>query len=227
MPELADDGLLARRQRLYWTFNFLPSSYCDESWLPAGLNDQILGRRLNDEHPCHRYLSPWLLRRFGLEQQFDLELGDSRSRIALLPRDALDRLALMLGLVSCQDTLRKTVQPQFVRDLKASCCLDNLGVLLSTPARLRIRPLPGMPQIIGDDDLPGLQEQGRWFVWSLMADESKAVKKRFRLKYPQQPAARRWPHAQRLVSRDETPQLAAWAVERLIPEALPQWAWLF
>jgi len=111
MPE--HDGAIAasrEKRQLFWAFNFLPSTYCHASWLPPGLDDARIGGRDSPEHPCHRYLSPWLLTQWGLDRHFELDFHDPASRIALLNAEAIERLGLMLALLGRQDVLRRTVQ---------------------------------------------------------------------------------------------------------------------
>src|SRR5688572_28992653 len=98
-----------RRDAMVAAFNFLPSTYCQPSWLPAGLDAWREDERRDAAHPAHRHVSPWLLARHRLSCEYELSCEDPRVRLALLDAPALTQLSWALGLLGCQSMLRRTV----------------------------------------------------------------------------------------------------------------------
>lgn len=220
------DAPEAQRQPLIGIFNFLPSTYCQPSWLPPGLQSWPEDERHQPAHPAHRYVSPWLLARHRLSCDYELSCEDPRVRLALLDVPALSRLAWALGLLGCQSTLRRTVQREVLRGVREASGIDDLPLLMAASMnRFHLQVPPQSPADLAAGSLPRVRQAGEGFLWGLLAGHSRAVKGRLRMKLWPMSNERRAGH--RLVPDAQAPAFCAWMADTLVPRLLPTWAWLF
>ena len=219
MPEAA-------ARELAWRFRLLPSTYSDESWLPQGLSDALMPSRAEPSGMCHRYLSPWMTQHFKLGDAEAMDLDDPLRRLALLDGETLQRLAPALGLLSCRDALRHTLDGAVLGRLRAACGLDELGFIAASadgllPADLALPPV----DLAGEGAGPALAACGRRLLLALAGTDQLPVIRRLRLKFPRAAGLKAAPRAP--AGARERAALSSWLSARLIPRIAAPWAWLF
>lgn len=212
---------MASRQTI-WTFNVLPSTYCDASWLPFAPDTVPIKDIERPDRPCHRYLSPWLLREHGLDVRFHFDFADRLLWVALLAPAHLERLALLLGLVLRRDVLRQTVDGRALAGLRALLQLDETRCLVSSADHFELG-LSG-PLALGPVDgslQPRLVRDGQRVLLQVVPREAAAVHGRFKLKLPKAIVQQReatMPPASAL------PAMRRWIVDELVPRMVAPWA---
>jgi len=222
---MADAAAAARdRRELAWQFNLLPSLYCHDSWLPAGLPDTVRATRHDPGALCHRQLSPWLLARCHVAERFEFGFDDAARRLALLDGAALSRLAPALGLLVRREALRRTVHGPALAGIRQACGLESLGFVVMSAGRFSLHGPSG--GALDPDGLAALPLLGRQLLTELASHGQWAVAGRLRLKFgrgtsPRAPRPAGW------IADGDAPALMSWVADQLIPKVVPQWAWLF
>ncbi|WP_162634439.1 SctK family type III secretion system sorting platform protein [Ralstonia sp. GX3-BWBA] len=216
----------ARLAGLVATFNLRPDRYIDASWLPAdwplALRDPVrygeAGRAV---------LARALLQAHQLHGEWDYDFAAMEKRVALLPADALERLAVCCGLCLHRQWLREGEVSRKTRqaiDLAfgaplVAFALERMPAFEAVAETLQAqRQYPRLA-------VETLRARGRRLLTDFLVPFGPAVIRRLALKFPRNAAdADRPPY---LLGRTQRAELGELLRLSLIPEQVPAWDWLF
>lgn len=216
----------ARVAALVATFNLRPDRYIDASWLPA---DWPLPLRdpMRYGEAGRAVLAQALLQAHRLQGEWDYDFQPAEKRIALLPADALERMAACCGLCLHRQWLREgevSRKTQQAIDLAFGAPLVTFA-LERMPAfeavAETLQPQRQYPRLAVET----LRARGRRLLTDFLVPFGPAVTGRLALKFPRNVA-----HADRppyLLGRTQRAELGELLRLSLIPEQVPEWDWLF
>jgi hypothetical protein len=207
---------------LVWQFNLLPSLYCDQSWLPCRLDDGLLRSRSRPDSRVHQVLSPWMLDRFRLRDDFCFDFADPCRRLALLDGQALERLAPATALLARREALRRTLDRSVLDLVRRACRIDEVGFMILDPSRGSPAAQPREAGPLDAAEVARLPARGRNLLLALGSGGRAGVAHRMRLNFPRPLRVRAEP-----LDDNERAMLAAAIVGELVPRLIPSWTWLF
>ncbi|ATG21667.1 hypothetical protein LMG18090_04399 [Ralstonia mannitolilytica] len=216
----------ARLAGLVATFNLRPDRYIDPSWLPADWPLPLRDPARYGE-AGRAVLARALLQAHHLDEEWDYDFAPVDKRIALLPGDALEHMAVCCGLCLHRQWLREADVPRKTRQ----------AIDLAFGAPLMVFALERMPAFEAVAETLQTQRQhprlavetlrarGRRLLTDFLAPFGPAVLRRLALKFPRNAGgADRPPY---LLGRTQRAELGELLRLSLIPEQVPAWDWLF
>jgi len=202
-------------------FNMEPARYAHQSWLPAWssqASDQLLSR-----------LSVELLATHKLASTFDWKMAVPASRLFMMDRAALERVALVMGIASHRNRLRQIVFKSHLEALRAALgdAADTLWMpfaesLPRSPTRLAIRWDPFDTDALTAE----LRYAGYLHLFHLLEPsrtEHYAAAMRAAFCVPREVAAVERP----AVDEEQSLRASNTIINEVIPHWAPAWTWLF
>lgn len=220
-------ALIRRRDPLFALireFNLRPGRYMHASWAEALFTPE-LWRRLRQSRRAEPSLSRLMLRNLGLAGSFPAAVfAEPRARLALLDPEALERLALHLGIAAEGAALRRVIEGERVRRLRVALGAEACAFAVQRAPLLAPQADEAeTADDIDEDSLPALAERlrsaGRAVLARALGGLPPEVLDRFRLKLPRRPDLD-------FILSNRSAGAAAFSV-RVLRETEPRWASLF
>jgi hypothetical protein len=208
--------------------NLHVARFAHRSWYEHALSDLDVAGAWCDEQGrltprVEPQVSQWLLRELGLQGQMDWTLDSPPTRLWLLDRPALERLALELALAMHREWVVQIIDAARVRALAAKVGAEAL--------RFVVQELPGgclhyqTPVASLEGDLSRidqeLQDHGARTLVALLDPAWRAVRARAQLFFDRALRLGDMPPLQPALSRRALDLIYG----QLLPRRLPQWAW--
>lgn len=221
MPiEAAALALRAEPERLRQVlrFNLQPALDADPARLAALVAngpDEAGWRLLLGAPRLAARLSRFLLARLGLDRAFCYDFSAARRRLALLPRDELERLARHAGAFLHAGAISRVIARDAMRSLREAIGEDAYRFAVRRAGFMGVaeQPLAGR-ELKAAIESDGLACLGHW-----LAGEPRAVAERARLRLPPHPAL----DAPHLLAGGPDAALAGRVLDKVLKEGDPAW----